>query len=210
MKRLSYCLIFLLVITSGLRGETQKSKSKSNPNVAAAPPPATDTNRSTEANGEFIIGPEDGLSINVWREPELSTSVVVRPDGKITLPLIDEIQASGLTTKQLQARIAEKLKDYVASPVVTVAVREIRSQSVTIMGEVGKPGNYPFGSPMTVVELIGRASGFREYAKTKKITIIREEGGRQVQFRFNYKDYIQGKRLQDNIVLKKGDVVIVP
>ena len=159
---------------------------------------------------EFIIGPEDGLSIDVWREPELTTAVVVRPDGKITLPLINEIQASGLTTKQLQDRIAQRLKDFVVSPVVTVMVKEIRSQSVTIMGEVSKTGVYPFGSPMTVVELIGRAGGFKEYAKTTKIRILRQEDGRQIQFPFNYKDYIKGKNPEQNIVLKNDDTVIVP
>lgn len=210
MKRLSCCLIFLLVITSGLRGETQKSKSKNNSSVAAPQPPTTDTNRSTEANDEFIVGVEDGLSINVWREPELSMSVVVRPDGKITLPLVNEIHASGLTTKQLQELIASKLKAFVASPVVTVIVQQIRSQNVVIMGEVGKPGGYPIGSPMTVLELIGRAGGFAPFAKRKNVRIIREGNGRQVQFSFNYYDFVKGKNPEKNIILKNGDVVIVP
>lgn len=210
VKQLFVCLIIFFGLVTTVAGETQKSKSKNNSSTAAAQPPASTSPRSTEASEEFIIGPEDGLSINVWREPELSTSVTVRPDGKITLPLINEIQAGGLTTKQLQDRIAEKLKDFIASPVVTVSVRDIRSQSVIIMGEVVKPGTYPFGSPLTVLELISRAGGFREYAKSKKVRIIRTENGKQVQYPFNYKDFIGGKNPNQNITLKNGDLVIVP
>jgi polysaccharide biosynthesis/export protein len=204
---LLHVFVFFLVV--GLSAGADKGKKVKGEGLNAAQA-TTGTAQAAEPNTEFVIGPEDTLNVNVWKEPELSTTVVVRPDGKISLPLINEIQASGLTTKQLQIQIAEKLKDYIASPVVTVMVKEIKSQSVTIMGEVAKTGNYPFGSPMTVVELIGRAGGFREYARTKKIRILRGENGQQTQFRFNYKDYINGKNPEQNIVLKNGDVVIVP
>ncbi len=166
---------------------------------------------STSVPEDFVIGMEDVLAVNVWREPELSVKeVVVRPDGKISLPLINDLQASGLTTRQLQERIAERLKEFVASPNVTVVVVRIVSQSVTIVGQVLKPGVYYLGSPMTVLELLARAGGFREEARIKKIKIVRKEGGKTSQFSFNYKDVSEGKNLQQNITLKNGDAVIVP
>jgi polysaccharide export outer membrane protein len=177
----------------------------------AIPPPATNQVRPAEVGDDFVIGPEDVLAISVWREPELSVrDVLVRPDGKISLPLVNEIQASGLTTRQLQERIAERLREFVASPNVSVVVIRIASLSVSIVGRVSKPGVYYLGSPMTVLDLLARAGGFQEDAKTKKIKIVRKEAGRTSQFSFNYKDAAEGKNLQQNITLKKGDVVIVP
>jgi polysaccharide export outer membrane protein len=163
-------------------------------------------------SADFIIGLEDVLSINVWKEPELSVKeVMVRPDGKISLPLIGEIQAGGLTPKQLQVQISERMKEYVAAPNVTVVVLKIASQSVSIVGQVAKPGVYfMVGTPLTVLELLARAGGFREDAKTKKIAIVRKEGERTLHFPFNYKEVSNGQNLQQNIVLKNGDVVIVP
>jgi polysaccharide export outer membrane protein len=164
-----------------------------------------------EVPENFVIGLEDVLAINVWREPELSVKeIIVRPDGKISIPLIGDIQASGFTPKQLQERITEKLKEFVASPSVTVVVLKIASQSVSIVGQVAKPGVYYLGSPLTVLELLARAGGFREEANKKKISIVRKEGGRTLSFRFNYKDVSQGNNLQQNIILENGDVIIVP
>lgn len=204
-------LIFFTWIVGGAFGQSQglKSKGKSIP-LPKMQVSSESTVPTTHAGDEFVVGKEDVLQVNVWREPELSSTVVVRPDGKITLPLVNEIQASGLTARQLQEQITAKLKDFVASPVVTVMVQQIRSQTVFIMGEVSKAGEYPMGAPMTVLELLGRAGGFREYAKTKRIRIIRDENGRQTQFGFNYNDFIKGKHPEQNIILKNGDVVIVP
>lgn len=211
MKRVFCGLVVFFLIAGVLTGEQkERDKQKAKESASTAIQTATGSSHSAEPSEEFVIGAEDTLAINVWKEPELSTTVVVRPDGKITLPLVNEIQASGLTTKQLQERISERLKDFVSSPVVTVMVKDIKSQSVAIMGEVGHTGVFPFGSPMTVLELIGRAGGFKEYAKKTKIKILRTENGRQIQFRFNYKDYIKGKNPEQNIVLKNGDTVIVP
>lgn len=161
--------------------------------------------------GDFVIGLEDTLAVSVWKEPELSVKeVMVRPDGRISLPLIGEIQASGLTPKQLQERIAERLKDFVAAPNVTLVVLKIASQSVSIVGQVAKPGVYPMGSPLTVLELLARAGGFREEAKVKDISIVRKDAERTSYFSFNYKEVSKGQNLKQNIVLKSGDVVIVP
>jgi polysaccharide export outer membrane protein len=162
-------------------------------------------------SADFIIGLEDTLSVNVWKEPELSVKdVLVRPDGKISLPLVGDIMASGLTPKQLQDRISERMREFVAAPSVTVVVLKIASQSVSIVGQVAKPGIYYLGSPLTVLELLARAGGFREEAKTKKIAIVRKEGGQTKYFSFNYKEVSSGQKLNQNIVLRNGDVVIVP
>jgi len=160
---------------------------------------------------DFVIGLEDILAINVWREPELSVKeIMVRPDGKISLPLVGDIQASGLTPKKLQDRITEKVKEFVASPNVTVVVLKIASQTVSIVGQVARPGVYTLGSPMTVLELLARAGGFREDANTKKLVIVRDENGQTSRFSFNYKEVSKGLNFQQNITLKNGDVVIVP
>jgi polysaccharide export outer membrane protein len=160
---------------------------------------------------DYVIGLEDILSVNVWKEPELSVKeVVVRPDGKISIPLIGDIQASELTPMQLQARITERMKEFVSAPSVTVVVLRIGSRSVSIVGQVAKPGIYYLGSPMTVLELLARAGGIGPDANKKKISIVRNEGGRSVSYPFNYKEVSKGVNLKQNIELKNGDVVIVP
>jgi len=159
----------------------------------------------------YVIGSEDVLSINVWKEPELSVKeLVVRPDGKISLPLVNEIQASGLKPRELQARITEKLKDFVASPNVNVTVIKIFSQRVSVVGQVSKPGLYTLGSDTSVLDILARVGGLTEYAKGKNIKILRTINGKTVQFPFNYKNVIRGNDLQQNITLKNGDTVLVP
>ena len=166
---------------------------------------------AAELPDDYVIGLEDILSINVWKEPELSVKeVVVRPDGKISVPLIGDIQASDLTPMQLQERITDRMKEYVAAPSVTVVVLRIGSRSVSIVGQVAKPGIYYLGSPMTVLELLARAGGIGPDAEEKKIAIVRNEGGKSVSYRFNYKDVSRGRKLEQNIELKNGDTVIVP
>jgi polysaccharide export outer membrane protein len=165
----------------------------------------------SEMPEDFVIGLEDVLTVNVWKEPELSVSkIAVRPDGKIRLPLIGDIEADGLTPEQLENAVAEKFKEYVASPVVSVVVEQIKSLTVSIQGEVTTPGIYSLGSPITVLELLARAGGLTEWADTKNIAIIRTEGGKSKYYKFNYKDVSKGKNLQQNIVLQKGDIIIVP
>ncbi len=169
-----------------------------------APPPPV-------ISADFVIGLEDVLAVNVWKEAELSVKEVgVRPDGKISLPLVGEIQANGLTPRQLQDKITEKLKEFVASPTVTVVVLKIASQSVSVVGQVAKPGVYYLGSPLTVLELLARVGGFKEEAKVKKILVVRKDGGKTINFPFNFKEVSDGRNLQQNIVLKSGDVIIVP
>lgn len=163
------------------------------------------------ANGqnEYVVGTGDVLRINVWREPELSQTVVVRPDGKISLPLVDEVQVSGLTPRQIQELLQEKWKSFLTTPQVTIAVSEIHSRMVYITGEVVKAGAYSLLIPITVLQLIARAGGFTQFADRKNIIIMRKKNGNEARFRFNYNMVIQGRRIDQNLVLEPGDTVVV-
>jgi polysaccharide export outer membrane protein len=192
----SFLLIFCLILSGFTAAPAMQNPSPSQPLVLP---------------DDYVIGLEDILSVNVWKEPELSVKeVVVRPDGKISIPLIGDIQASELTPMQLQARITERMKEFVAAPSVTIVVLRIGSRSVSIVGQVTKPGIYYLGSPMTVLELLARAGGIGPDANKKKISVVRNEGGRSVSYPFNYKEVSKGVNLKQNIELKNGDVVIVP
>jgi len=161
---------------------------------------------------DFVIGLEDVLRIDVWEDPKLSVAeVMVRPDGKISVPLINDITASGLTPIQLKEQLEEKFNEFLkASPTVTVVVLKIGSQYVSIVGQVNSPGVFYLGSPMTVLELLARAGGFLEYADVKNISIMRKTNNSTKNYSFNYKDVAKGKNPQQNITLKNGDIVIVP
>jgi polysaccharide export outer membrane protein len=158
----------------------------------------------------YVIGPEDILTVVFWREKDMSSDVSVRPDGKITLPLLNEIEATGRTPEQLRAAITEAASRYIEDPTVSVVVKQINSRKVFITGQVPKPGPYILNTPMTVLQLIAMAGGVNEFAKAKNILITREEQGRPVAIRFNYKDVTKGKNLKQNIELRPGDTVIVP
>jgi len=158
----------------------------------------------------YAIGPDDVLSVVFWTEKDLSVEAVVRPDGMITVPLVNDIPAAGLTPDELRERIQEAAGNFVADSTVTVVVKAINSRKVFITGMVGKPGPYPLTAPTTVMQLIAQAGGIQEYADEKKILIMRTENGRQVAKRFNYKDVSEGKNLSQNIDLLPGDTVIIP
>lgn len=158
----------------------------------------------------YVIGTDDVLSIVYWKDKDMSADAKVRPDGRIALPLINEVVAAGLTPEQLHAKLVEESKKYMEDANITVVVREINSRRAFITGEVNKPGPYPLTSPTTVMQLISMAGGLREYANAKKIMIMRSESGRQVSLPFNYKDVANGKNLAQNIELKPGDTVVVP
>lgn len=158
----------------------------------------------------YVIGPEDVLSIVVWREKDMSTDAVVRPDGKISLPLLNDLQAGGLTPDQLKASIEKSASKYVAEPNATVIVKTINSRKVHILGNVIKAGTYPLAGEMTVLQLIALAGGLQEWADEKHITVMRKEDGKDTVMKFNYKDVIHQKSLQQNVTLKPGDTVIVP
>jgi polysaccharide export outer membrane protein len=150
------------------------------------------------------------LSIIVWREKDLSADVAVRPDGKISLPLLNDVQAAGLTPEQLRLQLTEAAGKLIEEPNVTVVVKEINSRKVFVMGQVAKPGPYPLTGPSTVLQIIATAGGLLEYADEKNIRIMRTENGKPLSLKFNYKDVAEGKNLKQNIELKPGDTIIVP
>jgi len=154
----------------------------------------------------YIVGAEDVLSISVWHEPELTKQVVVRPDGKITLPLVNELPAAGLTVEQLSEAIAQALLKYMNAPEVNVSVQQVNSKKYYIQGEVLKPGSYALVVPTTIMEGLANAGGFKDFANTKRIAILR--GAERLKF--NYKEVRSGKRLEQNILLQPGDQIIVP
>jgi polysaccharide export outer membrane protein len=159
---------------------------------------------------DYVIGPEDVVGVLFWRDKEMSGDYVVRPDGRITLPLLNDIQAAGLTPEQLREALTKAASKLIEDPAVTVGIKAINSRKVFITGMVGKGGAYPLTSPMTVAQLISIAGGLHEFADSKKILIVRTENGRQVAHKFNYKDFANGKNLKQNIELKPGDQIIVP
>ena len=158
----------------------------------------------------FTIGAEDVLGIIVWREPDVSSDVTVRPDGMITLPLVRDVKASGLTPTALADRLQEALREFITEPSVTVIVRQMNSRKVFITGEVAKPGAYPLMSTMSVMQLIALAGGLTEFAEAKRISVMRVEAGKTKTFKFEYKDVAKGKKAEQNIVLKPGDTIVVP
>jgi polysaccharide biosynthesis/export protein len=158
----------------------------------------------------YVIAADDVLGVMFWREKDLSVDVQVRPDGKITLPLLNDMQAAGLTPDQLREQITAAANKYVEDPSVTVLVRAMNSRRVFITGNVNKPGQYPLAGPTTVVQLIAMAGGLQEYADKSKIVVMRTENGQQVAQKFNFKDVLDRKNLKQNVELRPGDTVIVP
>jgi polysaccharide export outer membrane protein len=157
----------------------------------------------------YVIGPEDVLAIVVWREKELSTDVIVRPDGKISLPLLNDVQAAGYTPEQLAEVVEKAASKYVTESDATVMVKEIHSRKVYVLGEVAKPGIVPLTAEMNVLQLIAAVGGLLEYADKSGITIVRSENGRERRMKFNYKQVLEGKNLQQNIMLQPGDTILV-
>jgi polysaccharide export outer membrane protein len=171
--------------------------------------PSTQVAPATTDTG-YKIGPQDVLRIDVWKEPEISRSVPVRPDGKISLPLLNDVQAAGLTAMELANVISEGLKKFINSPQVTVSVSEINSRRVYVTGEVTRPGAFPLLPNMNVLQALTSAGGFTQFARTKSIYVLRTEDGKQVKHPFNYKDVVNGKKPEDNITLQPGDTIVVP
>ena len=180
----------------------------------AAQPAAADTLPARVAQvrpDSYIIGSEDMLAINVWKESEMSRTVPVRPDGMISLPLLGEIKAKGLTPVQLEEQITDALKKIMADPQVTVIVTQVNSMTFTVMGQVNRPGYLPITRPLTVLDAIALCGGFRDFAKQKKIYVLRTgPDGKQQRLKFNYKEVIQGKNMAQNIELHQHDTLVIP
>lgn len=181
---------------------------------AAPAQPAADstsvpTSAASQAGPDYVIGPDDVLHIAVWKEADLTATLPVRPDGKISLPLLDDVQASGLTPKQLANSVTEKLKKYIADPRVTVVVNQINSKRVYMVGEVAHTGPMPLLANMTVLQAISSA-GLTQFANTKGIYVLRTENGKQQKMPVNYKKLVKGEQMSENYVLKPGDTIVVP
>lgn len=205
IKKNHVCVILLifmsLVMVQALAYAQNQKESSTSPGSQSQVPPDSD---------KYLIGPEDVLFIQVWKEEQLSQTVMVRTDGKISLPLIDEIQAAGLTPLRLKEVLIQKFKQFVETPIVTVMVREAKSFKIYIGGQVAKPGVYTLVEEITLLQLIPMAGGFTEWANQRKILLVRKEGGQEKRFTINYKKIITGKDLSNNLMLKPGDTIIVP
>jgi polysaccharide export outer membrane protein len=199
--RLCWLLTILLCVPFARAQETSapvKSETSSKP----ATPPTVDA--------DYKIGPQDLIRIDVWKEPDISRTIPVRPDGKISLPLLSDVQASGLTAMQLASSLRESLSKYLNNPQVTVTVTEINSRRVYITGEVNRAGAIPLLPNMTVLQALASAGGFTQFAKLKNIYVLRTENGKQEKHPFNYKEVVKGNLAEQNIPLQPGDVIVVP
>lgn len=188
--------------------------------AATATPPSTVTANTSapvasrepgfvDTSKDYRIGPEDVLDILVWKQDNLSRTVPVRPDGKVSIPLVNDIVASGLTPTELRQQLTERLSEYVPSPEVSVIVKEVHSVKVAVLGAVKMPGHYEVKSPSTVLELIARAQGFTEFADRNRIVVIRQNGSTTTRVPFNYKKIAEGSD-QENFSVKPGDIIVVP
>jgi polysaccharide export outer membrane protein len=208
---LSTGLILAAWLALGQMQEVQKpvatepsgQKTETSAKSVAAPP-------GTLNDAEYKIGPQDVLRIDVWKEAEVSRVVPVRPDGKISLPLLNDVQAAGLTPMQLSGLIADGLKKYMNDPQVTVSVSEINSRRIYVTGEVARAGAFPLLPNMTVLQALSSSGAFTQFAKLKNIYVLRTEDGKQVKLPFNYKDAVNGKKPEQNVLLQSGDVIVVP
>jgi len=209
------CLALLLLLTVAMplamaqQVAAEKAKEGHGTAARSAAKPNSSPKSATD-DPAYIIGQDDVLDISVWKEPEVSRQVPVRPDGKISLPLLNDVQASGLTPMQLQAQLTEKFKKFLTEPQVTVIVAAINSRRVYMMGEINRPGAIPLVPNMTVLQAISTAGGPSQFAKSSKIQILRTENGKQTTYWFNYKDIVRGVKTEQNILLKPGDSIVVP
>jgi polysaccharide export outer membrane protein len=197
------CLLFL-IIACGIGFFNQSVAAQKN--EIKSP----ETKKEVVSDPSYVIGPMDILEIQVWKEPDFSRQVLVRPDGKITLPLVGDIPASGMNTMGLKALLSEKLENFVSNPEVTVIVLESRSKNFYIIGKINRPGTYPLNPNMTVLQAISVAGGLAEWADKDSIRIIRKSGGKDEILPFDYDKVISGERLEQNILLKPNDTIIIP
>jgi polysaccharide export outer membrane protein len=194
-------VLLLSLLSIAASAQTSSVTSSATPSATSADKPHDDS---------FVIGNDDVLAINVWKEPDISRSIPVRSDGKISLPLVGEVQAAGLTPLKLEKDIADKLKNYISEPEVTVMVQQVNSQKFNILGQVTKPGSYGIANSPTVLDAIALAGGFRDFAKKKSIYVLRHSASGESRLPFNYKDVSQGKNMEQNVKLQPGDTIIVP
>lgn len=201
MNRALQIAFAALILLAAASAQEPEPRPVDIPTSAVQPAPA--------ASPDYVIGPDDILHIVVWREQEMTTSVPVRPDGKISLPLLGEIEAAGRTPLALQELLTTKAAKYVTNPQVTVMVTEVRSKRVFVVGEVVRPGSITLSPGMTALQAITAAGGLSPYANSKKIFVVRKENGSPVRMQFNYRAVISGRSLNADMALKAGDTIIV-
>jgi len=207
LKIMCVAVVLLSCVMAGSAQQSKLTDSKAENQPAGNPASIP----ATSANENFIIGAGDVLSINVWKEEQLTRSVPVRSDGRISLPLVGELQASCRTPKELESELRIRLKDYVSEPEVTVIVQEIKSQKFNVLGMVMKPGSYALANPTTVLDAIALAGGFRDFAKQKDIYVLRRAAdGTSIRLPFNYKDVVKGRNSTQNVALLSNDTIVVP
>jgi polysaccharide export outer membrane protein len=206
--RVMICAVLMLLPASLLAQSGSGADSGAGNSSAKTAPAAATAAKPHDAT--FIIGNDDVLAINVWKEPDISRSIPVRSDGKISLPLVGEVQAAGQTPAALEKDIASKLKNYISEPEVTVMVQQVNSQKFNILGQVVRPGAYVIANSPTVLDAIALAGGFRDFAKQKSIYVLRQGPDGETRLPFNYKDVAQGKNMSQNVKLQPRDTIIVP
>jgi polysaccharide biosynthesis/export protein len=201
----------LLVVSSITLGQTPNQPSPSNNSGGEVGSPSASAPARQGHDATYVIGNDDRLDINVWKEQELSKTIPVRSDGKISLPLVGEILAAGRTPLQLEADISDRLRSFITAPEVTVIVEQINSKKYNVLGYVSHPGTFPLTLSTTIMDAIAESGGFQEFAKSKNIYILRRNAdGTQTRINFNYKDFIKGKNIAQNIKLQPYDTIIVP
>jgi polysaccharide export outer membrane protein len=211
IKVLQRLLVIALLAAIPTLAQQDGSKPTPQPDTPAAAQAVSSTpQHGATDDPNYVIGPQDVIDVNVWKEAEISRTVPVRPDGKISLPLLNDVQAAGLTPAQLGTQITASLKKFVTDPQVTVIVTAINSQRIYVLGEVTRPGAFPLLPGTTVLRGLSSAGGFTQFAKMKGIYVLRLENGKQVKYPFNYKDVVNGKHSEQDIVLKAGDTIVVP
>jgi polysaccharide export outer membrane protein len=203
-------LLFLLLPLAAPAQQSSSRKHISNEALLAGTVNRVEDKSLVADDPSYLIGPEDVLNVSVWKEPEITQTVAVRPDGKISLPLLNDVQAAGLTPTRLAASVTEQLRKYLANPEVTVVVTKVNSQRIYVLGEVNRAGAYVLFPGMNFLQGLSSAGGFTQFADLKRIYVLRTENGQQMKFYFNYKDVLHGRALQQNIPLKAGDTIIVP
>src|SRR5947207_8841996 len=205
MKTTALTIALLLgLVTGSAWAQSNGGKPK---DKAGSVPEASRT--TSTAGPTYVIGADDTLHIDVWKEPDLTNTLPVRPDGKISMPLLNDVQAAGLTPMQLADSLTEKLKKYLADPRVTVVVTQMNSQRIYILGEVLHSGAIPLLPNMTVLQALATA-GFTQFANTKNIYVLRTQNGKQQKMPFNYRQAMKGDTVAQNINLKPGDTIVVP
>ena len=206
--------IAVLAVALGVAGARAQSAGAglkaSDSNPSGATNDATASKPALAVSPVYVVGESDVLHVNVWKEPEVTQTVTVRTDGNISLPLINDVHAAGLTPLQIQNMIADKLKAFLTNPQVTVTVTDIRSKRAFITGEVARPGGYPLNTETSVLQLIAQAGGLTPFAKKDSITVLRIENGKEVRLAFKYSQVVHGKKAEQNIALRPGDTVVVP